>query len=117
MAAGPRASAGAIRCGGLLVDPDAQEAWAGDDRIELLPAEFRTLLFLLENAGRVVSHDELAARVLHTAPTATNTRNQIWEVRRKLSGAGLNLPIMTVRGRGYLLLHRPEHAKPRVGKA
>jgi DNA-binding response OmpR family regulator len=51
--------AGRLTVGALEIDPAAREVWVDGRPIDLAPREFDLLYLLAQNAGRVVSADEL----------------------------------------------------------
>ena len=73
--------------------------------IELSKNEYRILLSLMENKGRVVSREKLMERLWETdsfIDENTLTVN-VARLRRKLEAAGLTDYIMTKIGRGYIV--------------
>ena len=52
-----------LRFGPLMVDNAMREAWLNDNSIELTSAEFDLLWLLCSNAGRVLSREEIFARL------------------------------------------------------
>lgn len=79
-------------------------------RVILSPLEARLLRVLLDEAGRVVTRDQLARAVWPEGPP-TDPRaldNRVKVTRARLGGAPLR--IHTVRGRGFLLETAPEVA-------
>ena len=78
---------------------------AGGTRVELTKNEYRILLTLLEQTGRVVSRETLMERLWETdsfVDENTLTVN-VARLRRKLDQAGLPGFIMTKKGQGYLV--------------
>jgi DNA-binding response OmpR family regulator len=79
-------------------------------RVELSEREVEVLRYLRTHAGRVISRDELMARVWRIDPQGLHTRAidmQIVRLREKLnpcSGLGGFELIKTVRGRGYVFV-------------
>lgn len=76
-----------------------------DGRIELTKNEYRILLTLMENKGKVVSRERLMERLWETdcfVDENTLTVN-VSRLRRKLDAAGLNGFIVTKPGVGYLI--------------
>jgi DNA-binding response OmpR family regulator len=75
-------------------------------RHELPEREYELLRYLASNAGRVISRDEILARVWRLDPQAVATRAidmQIARLREKLrDDAGEPRVLVTVRGRGYM---------------
>lgn len=73
--------------------------------MELTKNEYRILLTLLEQTGRVVSRETLMERLWETdsfVDENTLTVN-VARLRRKLDQAGLPGFIMTKKGQGYLV--------------
>jgi DNA-binding winged helix-turn-helix (wHTH) protein len=76
---------------------------AGDRQIDLRPKSFDVLCHLLENAGRLVSKDELVKTVWPSVSVADDALTHcVSEVRMAL-GDGDQRIIKTVPRRGYLL--------------
>jgi DNA-binding response OmpR family regulator len=89
-----------LECGDLSVDPARRVAVRGERRLALSPKEFAVLEFLLAAEGRVVSAEELLARVWDEAanPFTTTIKTTIGRLRAKLGDPPL---IETVRESGY----------------
>ncbi len=89
---------------GLCVDVDSHEATLGGVRLELTLKEFSLLRTLMENAGRVLSRDELLDKVwgYEYAGETRTLDMHIRSLRQKL-GDEAEHPrfIQTVRGIGY----------------
>jgi len=76
---------------------------AGEQDIELRPKAFEVLCYLVENAGRLVSHDELHDSVWGNVAVSNDSIVQcIRELRSKLGDDEHRL-IKTVARRGYML--------------
>ena len=91
--------------GAILNTQDASLSYDGHT-VELSKNEYRILLTLLENKGKVVSRDTLMERLWATnsfVDENTLTLN-ITRLRRKLSDAGLEDFITTRKGMGYICL-------------
>ncbi len=76
-----------------------------DEKIELTKNEYRILLCLLENKGKIVSREKLMERLWETdcfVDDNTLTVN-INRLRKKLDGAGLEKFIETKVGQGYII--------------
>ena len=76
-----------------------------DQKIELTKNEYRILLTLMENRGKVVSRERLMERLWETdsfVDENTLTVN-VNRLRRKLDGAGLKNFITTRFGVGYMI--------------
>lgn len=76
-----------------------------DQKIELTKNEFRILQTLLEHAGKIVSRDEIIARLWESdAFIDENTLTvNVARLRKKLSGIGLEQMIVTKKGIGYMV--------------
>jgi DNA-binding response OmpR family regulator len=89
-----------LELGDVVLDPDAREVTVAGEPIELTGKEFDLLAYLLENAGIVVSRDQLLDRVWGMS-YAGGTRTvdvHVAQLRRKI---GRPDSIRTVRGSGY----------------
>ncbi|HEX3242251.1 MAG TPA: response regulator transcription factor [Solirubrobacterales bacterium] len=93
-----------IRVGGLELDPAARLATLGGDELELSRKEFDLLTELMRNAGRVVSREDLMAKVwdVNWFGTTKTLDVHIGWLRRKLGDdPGHPRYIETVRGVGF----------------
>ena len=94
-----------LRTGDLVLDPNALKAYVRDSEVALTSKEFGILEYLMRNVGRVVSQEELLEHVwnedanLFTQAIKVHINN----LRKKLSAAGGEGLISTVKGRGYIL--------------
>lgn len=94
-----------LRCADVELDEERHEVRRSGRRIDLTPTEFNLLRYLLANAGRVLSKQQILDRVWrydfdgdgHVVETYVST------LRRRLDvDGGLSL-IHTIRGVGYTL--------------
>jgi DNA-binding response OmpR family regulator len=85
---------------GLTLDSARRAAFRGDRRLMLTPKEFALLEYLLAAEGRVVSAEELLARVWDEAadPFTSTVKTTMARLRAKLGDPPL---IETVREAGY----------------
>ena len=76
-----------------------------EQKIELTKNEFRILQILLEHAGKIVSRDEIIARLWESdAFIDENTLTvNVARLRKKLTGVGLEQMIVTKKGIGYMV--------------
>lgn len=97
------AATGGISVGGLRLDPAALTATANGAELTLTRREFRLLEVLLANAGRVLSKEEIHAKLFGFDEEAGMNAVELYigRVRRKTAGAGV--AIRTLRGLGYQL--------------
>lgn len=94
-----------LRCSDLELDDERHEVRRGGQRIDLPPIEFNLLRYLLDNAGRVVSKDQILGRVWHYDYTGDGhvVEAAISNLRRRLESRGEARLIHTIRGVGYTL--------------
>jgi DNA-binding response OmpR family regulator len=93
-----------IAAGPLELDTGAREARVNGQPVELTGTEFALLEYLMQNAGQVLSRDQLREEVWGEGfePASNVVDIYVHYVRRKLKAAGLEAdPIRTVRGLGY----------------
>jgi DNA-binding response OmpR family regulator len=93
-----------IEAGPLVLDTGAREARVEGRPVELTGTEFALLEYLMQNAGQVLSRDQLREEVWGEGfePASNVVDIYVHYVRRKLKAAGLEAdPIRTVRGLGY----------------
>ena len=94
-----------LRAGDLVLDPNAIKGYFRGSEIAFTTKEFAILEYLMRNAGRVVSQEELLEHVWNEdANLFTHTvKVHIKNIRKKLKIASAGDLISTVKGRGYLL--------------
>ncbi len=93
---------------GVLVDLSRREIWRGDIKSNLTPTESKLLRVLIENRGKVMSHQELVYLVqgyeLSDWEAPEVLRPQVSRLRKKLvKFPGGDQWIINVRGTGYYL--------------
>src|SRR5262245_32813109 len=88
---------------GFRLDEVNQCLWRGDTRVSLMPKPFAVLRYLVEHAGRLVTHDELLNAIWpETYVQPEVLRRYILEIRRALSDqAGMPRFVETLTKRGY----------------
>jgi two-component system KDP operon response regulator KdpE len=103
----PKSRAPSFRAGDLEVDFAAQEARLNGLRLDLTPTEYKLLYHLVRNAGRVLTHGTLLAKVWgrEYVDEVDYVRVYIRRLREKL-GDDPERPryIRTERGLGYRFL-------------
>jgi len=96
-----------LRAGGLEVNLARREILeAGAPPRPLTDREAEILLFLAERRGRAVTREELLRGIWHLEPRGLHTRTvdmHVARLREKITAAGAESPIATVRGKGYML--------------
>jgi two-component system OmpR family response regulator len=101
---GDSADSRVLRLADLELDEDAHEVRRSNEAIELTPTEFRLLRYLLANAGRVLSRNQILDHVwdYDFGGDASVLETYISYLRRKVDRFDPPL-IQTVRGIGYVL--------------
>ena len=96
-----------IELGSLRIDETRRSVSIGDEPLEISTAEFDLLLLLANNAGAVMSRDELCQELRGISYDGIDRSidMRVSKLRQKLKGQG-NTPIRikTVHGHGYLLV-------------
>ena len=89
--------------GNLIFDSGARRARIGERALELSAGEWAVLEYLLQQAGRVVSKQQIIDTIAPWGEDLTLNAVEVYvsRLRLKLDGAGLHL--RTIRGFGYLL--------------
>jgi two-component system KDP operon response regulator KdpE len=91
--------------GDLVIDTDARRVTKGGEVVELTPTEYRLLATLAENAGRVLSHEQLLNKVwgYEFGEDTGYVKRYIWYLRRKVEDDPRKPEhILTERGFGYV---------------
>jgi two-component system KDP operon response regulator KdpE len=93
-----------LRIRDLVLDVAAHRLTQGDRAVDLTPTEFRLLCYMMQNAGRVLPHDELLAHVW--GPEYRGEKSYLMYyvrfLRKKLRDDTSDPRyIITIRGRGY----------------
>lgn len=83
---GPAEDTRLLTAGELQVDLDAHRVRKGEDIVKLTPTEFRLLVALMEQPGKVLSFEELVTRVWGAQYSGEGdyVRRYVWHLRRKL---------------------------------
>ena len=102
----------------LELDEDTRDVWRGGNRIELTPTEYKLLHYLLANARRVLTRDQILEHVWDYtfAGNASVLETYISYLRHKIDDVEPPL-IHTVRGVGYTLRLPPDHRADPGGTA
>jgi DNA-binding response OmpR family regulator len=87
-----------LRHGDLILDDVVRQAWRGPSPLDLTPAEYRLLRYLLLNAGQVLSKEQLARHVWGEWQEDNTVERLVSRLRHKVEGL-----IHTHRGFGYRL--------------
>ena len=99
-----------IAVGPLVLEPKSGEVLLDGTPLDLSPVEYRLLETLVRGKGRLVSREELLAKVWGYVAGDTRTVDvHIFRLRRKIEPDPEHPRLVhTVRGRGYRLLWTPE---------
>jgi len=92
--------------GNLVIDPSAQQVHVGGKEVALTPTEYKLLLCLACNAGRVLTSEQILENVWGPGyeDSADNVKLYIWYLRRKIEAdPGDPQYVLTKRGIGYYL--------------
>jgi two-component system OmpR family response regulator len=101
---GPQSGVHRLTYADLELDEDTREVWRGGRLVELTPTEYRLLHYLLSNARRVLTREQILGQVWDYtfAANASVLETYISYVRQKVDATEPSL-IQTVRGVGYSL--------------
>jgi two-component system KDP operon response regulator KdpE len=92
--------------GQLIIDPSSQEVSVRGELVDLTPTEYKLLLCLAYNAGRVLTAEQILENVWGPGyeDSAANVKLYIWYLRRKIEVDPRHpCYILTKRGTGYFL--------------
>ena len=94
-----------LRTGDIVLDANAMKGYFRGSDIGFTTKEFAIMEYLMRNAGRVVSQEELLEHVWNEdANLFTQTvKVHIKNIRKKLAAVSADDLISTVKGRGYML--------------
>jgi two-component system KDP operon response regulator KdpE len=90
----------------LVVDADNSQVTVRGKPVSLTPTEFQLLLNLAENAGRILSHEQLLSQVWGPEYVGETgyVKRYVWYLRQKIEDDPSNPQyILTERGFGYRL--------------
>jgi DNA-binding response OmpR family regulator len=93
--------------GKIQIDQQKREVRVRDEQVDLTPTEYHLLLILAENAGKVVTHEQLLRAVWGQEYTKDNDylKVYIWHLRRKIEIDPRNPEfLLTEWGVGYRLV-------------
>jgi len=100
----PGKSPDVVIAGNLTIELENRRVLRDGQPVDLTPTEFRLLAVLVENVGRVLSHEQLLTQVwgYEYAGDTGYVKRYIWYLRRKLEDDPSNpRHIITERGFGY----------------
>jgi two-component system OmpR family response regulator len=93
-----------LRVADLELDEESHEVWRGGERIQLSPTEFKLLRYLMTNAGRVLSREQILDYVWNYDFQGDSriVESYVSYLRRKVDNGEPRL-IHTIRSVGYVL--------------
>lgn len=92
-----------LRVGELSLDAFSMRAFIGDQPIELSVREWTVLEYLMQQASRVVSKQQIIDAILPWSEEVTLNAVEVYISRIRSKIAGANIVIRTIRGFGYML--------------
>ena len=99
-----RTQEGVYRAGSIELNMDERTCHVEGELVPLSAQEFRLLALLMESRGRVFSKNTLEDRLYDVEGPASNAIEAlVSRVRAKLSDAGVDDAIETLRGLGYVI--------------
>jgi len=104
-----------VRFGDVCVDFSSMEVSRSNETVALTGLEFRLLRFLVQNAGRVISRDELLDQVwgYENYPCTRTVDNHILRLRQKLElDPARPVHFHTVHGVGYKFVLKTSRTVP-----
>jgi DNA-binding response OmpR family regulator len=91
---------------GLTLDIHAKRARVNGQAIELSAREWAVLEYLMQQASRVVSKEQILNAILPWGEELTLNAVEVYVSRIRLKTAGSGITIRTIRGFGYMLEER-----------
>jgi DNA-binding response OmpR family regulator len=92
-----------LEAGGLVLDLTAKRARIGEDALELSAREWAVLEYLMRQAGRVVSKQQIMDAILQWGEELSENAVEVYVSRIRIKTAAAELSIRTIRGFGYML--------------
>jgi two-component system KDP operon response regulator KdpE len=104
----PNLESGSLQFDGgkLVIDPQAHQVWVRGESVNLTPTEYKLLFYLAQNAGRVLTYDQLLDQVWRSGyeSSLTNVKVFIRQLRTKIEPEPSRPRyVLTQRGVGYYL--------------
>jgi len=99
----PRAAAGILKVGNLVMDLDSHRVMANDRPLSMGPTEFRILKLFMSSPGRAWSRAQLLGEIWADTRTVEERTIDVHirRLRKALEPGGLAGFVQTVRGHGY----------------
>lgn len=94
-----------LNVAGMQIHTDSREVSIGGQQLNLTKSEYDILLFFISNPNRVLTRESMAEHILGDNSDLMDSFDFIYShvknLRKKLSTAGIELPLKTVYGIGY----------------
>ena len=92
-----------IKAGPFKLDLSRKQAWSGDKLMTLTAYEYKILEYLMRHSQQVVSKRQLVDELYDDDGRDSNVLEVlVGRLRKKLEATGVENPIETIRGQGYL---------------
>lgn len=92
-----------MQIGGLILNTFSKRAYIGTQSIELSVREWAVLEYLMHQASRVVSKQQIIDAILPGGEEVTLNAVEVYVSRIRLKIAAADIVIRTIRGFGYML--------------
>ena len=92
-----------LEAGGLVLDLIAKRARIGNEALERSAREWAVLEYLMRQAGRVVSKQQIMDAILQWGEELSENAVEVYVSRIRIKTAAAALSIRTIRGFGYML--------------
>jgi DNA-binding response OmpR family regulator len=94
-----------LEFGTLTLDSSSGRCTVSGETLLLTQQEFKLLELFLSNRGRVFSKEDLESRLygLQDMPDSNTVEVFVSRLRKKLTQAGINNAIRTIRNMGYVI--------------
>ena len=92
-----------IKAGPLMLDLSRKQVWCNDKSLTLTAYEYKILEYMMRHALQVVSKRQLIDELYEDEGRDSNVLEVlVGRLRKKLESEGVDNPVETVRGQGYL---------------
>ena len=96
-----------LQIGSLILDTSSKRAHIGQQSLELSVREWAVLEYLMQQAARVVSKQQIIDAILPWGEELTENAVEVYVSRVRLKISAANIAIRTIRGFGYMLEKPP----------
>lgn len=92
-----------LSCGVISLDQNRMAVYCDSEEISLSPSEYRLLLYLLQNKGKIVTREKLLERVWDSNGSYVNDNTLTVTMKRLREKLNQPVCLKTVRSIGYLM--------------